>query len=1298
MTVRTEAPHLNVTTLSQYIRLDNCERYIRLRLRRDEERALLDRWQLTIQPLTPLLKESGYAFEHRIAEKIAQRGEPVIDLKGEDVEATAAALQQVGRSPAILLQPRLQAPLGRYLAVGDADVIRLQKTSRGRLRVMIADIKASRHERTEHRLQVATYAYLLRLIAEEIGLEIQEMHGAVLHLSEGGSLPTLDLETPTFEMETYFDILERLAIAPDCLVNRVAAARFHDVPYHLSYKCDGCQYNAICMYDTAERLDLSLVPHISAVEKRVLRDAGIHTLPELAALMDLPPRGSSELTPTPGKEDLVNSLENEWPVGPNLPVLVQRARRAMRRFDPSVVGLGYILNGSFGALPADEEHPDLVKLFFDAQHDYLQDRVYMITALVKGPKGERPVLTITNGPPTEESEQDLLIQWVTDVIRAMRSVAQSNRAPVHLYGYNRYDQQVLLDALKRHLDAVAALPGFFDLMTQSPALSQPIISSLFDELKERTNVGLVCTPLHDAARMRGFDWEDERHQYYRLFRAKLFDNRHNVVRQPDGTLVRAGRDMPRGASSRLTIEAAARFNSQIPLEYAYAVWDVLPEGTEDDALLEPYRRVSRDQLIGFAVHRTRALAHIEDSFQYKARFIDKPPVSLPALAGDAKDDFELVEGLREFVYMEHHSSLQSKLMIYAYPIERRVMSGLSLLLRYERQDPDGYRFAIEFEELRLDPVLTMNACRLKEGDWLVLNSANPAPSAARIKNGRLAIIQAIDDGKIVLDLLPLTFYRSSFRYPHDKTLEPEAGQLYTLDQMADDLNADKIIDALANIDTNVFYSWLIQKSPPRQVSQEAEQAMSRFSNLVDQLDGRKRPTARQREVIVERLADPLFLVQGPPGTGKSHTVAWAVLARMAVAAAENRPFRVAVSCKTHNATNIVLREIATKHRLITGTPLPLVAPLRDLGVYKLVNDLNDEVPPYVQPFCAYEQRRELEALLDQRFLVVGGTPGGHYSMQKYRPGRRGVDFSLKTFDLVVMDEASQMSLPEGVLVTSFLKPAGQAIVVGDHRQMPPIVAHPWDDEEKRSIAATRPYLSLFESFVAREFPRIGLDESFRLHTRIADFLQDNIYVRDGIQFFSRREHLLTQPPPTGPFVDTVLAPEYPIVVIEHTEQRSQQYNETELGLVKPLIEVCAHKLRLNGIEGIGVVVPHRAQKAVLRAQFPDLAVTDSIDTVERFQGGERDVIIVSATASDPDYVLAEADFLLDLNRLNVALSRPRMKLVVVASRSVVELLTSDLDIFENAVIWKRLYYQYAGEVLWQGRFDGVDVTVRGRHA
>ena len=272
------------------------------------------------------------------------------------------------------------------------------------------------------------------------------------------------------------------------------------------------------------------------------------------------------------------------------------------------------------------------------------------------------------------------------------------------------------------------------------------------------------------------------------------------------------------------------------------------------------------------------------------------------------------------------------------------------------------------------------------------------------------------------------------------------------------------------------------------------------------------------------------------------------------------------------------------------------------------------------------------------------------------------------------------------------------IVVGDHRQLPPIIAHPWKDEQKRSAIEERPYISLFESLNDRSFPCVKLDQSFRLHYEIAEFLRENIYSKDGINFFSKRKELIHQLPLIDQYVDNVLNPNYPIIVIEHTEHDSQQFNPLELELTAPLIDACVRHLSLDGRTGIGIVVPHRAQKALLRARYPDLADVNSIDTVERFQGDERDVIIVSATASDPDFVRYEADFLLNLNRLNVAISRPRKKLIVIASRSVIDLLVSDLEIFENAVIWKRLYHHYTPDLLYERDYNGFRVRVRGRKA
>lgn len=1293
-------PRLSVTSLAQYVKLQNCDRFLRLRLFPKEEALRREKWGVTIQPLTPLLKDEGYKFEAKVVEAISAAGEPLIDLGDAGVAETLDWLTRV-KTPTVLLQPSVVGSVGDYEVNGRADVVRLSRDRTGALQLYIADVKASRTERMEHRLQVAVYAYLLRQMAAQAGVELGGIKGGVLHLQEDGSLPRLDPGN-TFDLETYFTILQHLAIDEGCVVKRISALPFEQVPYHLGYQCDGCMYNALCMYDSAERMDLSLTPYITATEKRTLQENGVYSVPELATLMDLGEQGY-QLTPVPGKEALVQSLSNLWPIGVNLPTLILRAKRTAARFDRSIRSTTY-LTGSYGTLPTDDEHPGLIKIFFDAQNDYIQGRIYLIAALVKGPLGERTVVKVTEGPPTEATERRLLTEWIRDLLLAVQQAAGSEQAPLHLYCYNSYDQRMLLEALKRHLDAVSMLPGFFDLMTQSPAVGQPIISFLSDELEQRRILGVVCVPLHDAARMMHFDWVHEGRAYHELFRARLFDNRRDVMRKPDGTIANAPHDLPKGDPRRMTIESASRFNSQIPLEYAYAIWGRLPDDGEQRALLRPFRQVTAADLQGFAAHRVRALAHIEASFQTKARFLEKPPLDLSALAAGDAPEFSLAQSLREFLFMEHYASFQAKLQVYGLPIERRVQTGLALLLRYQEQlaDSDLHRFAIAFDELGLDPVLTLNGLRLKEGAWVVLNSAQEKRSANQIKHGRLAVIEAVGESWVDLKLLSLFFAKSHFRYFHDTKLIPEADKFYTLDEMADDLNGDKTLASLNQAASNTLYQWLLARPPLRSLAPAVMQQAEEFVRFVNALDRGQKMTGAQTEVVAQKLDEPLLLVQGPPGTGKSHTIGWAVLNRLLLAAMQNKPFHVAVSCKTHNAVNIVLESIAKKWRKLSGFALPSLGRhgMPAFTIHKIVNGDGDETPEGVEKLDTYKAGRTgLERVLEEEFVVIGATPGGLYNLAKQRKmGDNQVDWGHKEFDLVVIDEASQMSVPEALLACAFLKPGGSVVVVGDHRQMPPIVAHNWETEEKRSITTAQPYLSLFEYLIGKGFPRVSLDQSFRLHESMARFLHENIYVHDGIHFYSKRKDLLAPPPPSDHIdhhvVDLVMDPNYPIVVIEHGETASQQYNKLEIALVTPLIE-SALAMRLDGADGVGVVVPHRAQKALLRQRFPQLAELNAIDTVERFQGGERDIIIVSATASDPDYVLAEADFLLSLNRLNVALSRPRKKLIVIASRSVTQLLVSDLDTFDNAVIWKRLYYQYAAQLLWSGALQGAPVMVRG---
>ena len=68
-----------------------------------------------------------------------------------------------------------------------------------------------------------------------------------------------------------------------------------------------------------------------------------------------------------------------------------------------------------------------------------------------------------------------------------------------------------------------------------------------------------------------------------------------------------------------------------------------------------------------------------------------------------------------------------------------------------------------------------------------------------------------------------------------------------------------------------------------------------------------------------------------------------------------------------------------------------------------------------------------------------------------------------------------------------------------------------------------------------------------------------------------------------------------------------------------------------------------------------------VDTVDRFQGLERDFIIASYTVADSDFIRSEEDFILNPRRFNVTLTRPRSKFVMFVSQSLVQHLPSDID-------------------------------------
>ena len=266
---------------------------------------------------------------------------------------------------------------------------------------------------------------------------------------------------------------------------------------------------------------------------------------------------------------------------------------------------------------------------------------------------------------------------------------------------------------------------------------------------------------------------------------------------------------------------------------------------------------------------------------------------------------------------------------------------------------------------------------------------------------------------------------------------------------------------------------------------------------------------------------PLLLVQGPPGTGKSYGTAFALFARLQGAMQANRDFRAFVSCKTHAATDVLMRNVLEVRRkleeLRDADPTRFAqffdARLLEVPVYRVApHDPPPDGAIHLVKDAEKEkgETRNADVIQQPRWCIVAVTPGGVYGMMKGKWGKDIFDHGL--CDCLVLDEASQMNLPEAAMAALPLKRDAQLIVVGDHRQMPPIVKHDWDRELAPHVPAVSGLRLALRHAAPLKPPMIQFSESFRVHAAIAEFLRREVYCHDGIEYHSRRTDVL---PPAG---------------------------------------------------------------------------------------------------------------------------------------------------------------------------------------
>lgn len=372
-----------------------------------------------------------------------------------------------------------------------------------------------------------------------------------------------------------------------------------------------------------------------------------------------------------------------------------------------------------------------------------------------------------------------------------------------------------------------------------------------------------------------------------------------------------------------------------------------------------------------------------------------------------------------------------------------------------------------------------------------------------------------------------------------------------------------------------------------------------------ELQGARLNDSQVESVAMSYGTDLLHLIQGPPGTGK--TLMLAHLARLLVKDGK----RVFVTALTHRAIHNALNKISQVDPSIS---------VCKIGEDRHASDL--ETPNYVT-FGA-SRFGEING-----GYVIGATP---FARQTKRLS--GVEF-----DVVLFDEASQITLPLAIMG---MLAGGKYIFIGDENQLPPVTIFSEEEATQTSIF----------NYLSGQGNETMLNITYRLNDVLARWPSRNFYrdeLRPSKQAAPRRLDLS----PDATQWDLVLDPDSPIVFLDLCHRNSTVRSRLEAGVVLEL--VLSLLTREVHPKEIGVVVPYRAQsrliRSLLRRTLEDSEVFNQIvvDTVERMQGQEREVILVSFTTASPKFAAQMAGFLFSPNRLNVAVTRPRSKLILVGS-------------------------------------------------
>jgi uncharacterized protein len=374
----------------------------------------------------------------------------------------------------------------------------------------------------------------------------------------------------------------------------------------------------------------------------------------------------------------------------------------------------------------------------------------------------------------------------------------------------------------------------------------------------------------------------------------------------------------------------------------------------------------------------------------------------------------------------------------------------------------------------------------------------------------------------------------------------------------------------------------------------------------------------------EHLDNSVLCIQGPPGAGKTYTAAVVIASLLA------KGKRIAVTANSHKAILNVLHAVRSAVSQQKG----------DARIVKVGRASEEDLQGGIEHV---ERSSDAVSAMDPAPLVMGAT-----AWVLCRPEMAG------GFDYLLVDEAGQFSLANAV-GTSLC--ANNLILVGDQMQLAQPIqgSHPGD-----SGLSALDYLLNGEATIPPDFG-IFLDTTYRMHPDVCCFISDAVYEgRLKSHCDNSKQEILWPPECTGKL------PRSGIQVVHVEHEGNTQGSDEEVEIVGQLVDrlVGTHHVDRDGkdsalaAEDILLVAPYNMQVRKLERRLQGQARVGSVD---RFQGLEAPVVIISMCASSVEDVPRGLEFLMNPNRLNVAISRARSLVILVCSEGLSQANCRSID-------------------------------------